>query len=136
MPAAPADRVVTNLIHKTHQINNTPSSQALMKSDSQQLMEDYKKVSVISGSRASLKSDKSVKITGAQWWAIAILTFVNLINYMDRYTIAGRINSINYLLHTSFNMQVLGKVLEILFWCNDFLLALYNLIILVTVLTP
>ena len=90
MPAAPADRVVTNLIQKTHQINNTPSSQALMKSDSQQLMEDYKKVSVIGSSRTSLKSDKSVKITGAQWWAIAILTFVNLINYMDRYTIAGR----------------------------------------------
>ena len=95
MPAAPADRVVTNLIQKTHQINNTPSSQALMKSDSQQLMEDYKKVSVISGSRTSLKSDKSVKITGAQWWAIAILTFVNLINYMDRYTIAGKTDQIS-----------------------------------------
>merc|ERR1712038_1739303 len=28
-------------------------------------------------------------ITKAQWCAVAILTFINLINYMDRYTIAG-----------------------------------------------
>jgi len=28
-------------------------------------------------------------VTRAQWTTVAILTFVNLINYMDRYTIAG-----------------------------------------------
>ena len=30
-------------------------------------------------------------ISRAQWCAVIILTFINLINYMDRYTIAGRI---------------------------------------------
>jgi hypothetical protein len=29
-------------------------------------------------------------ISKAQWCAVTILTFVNLINYMDRYTIAGK----------------------------------------------
>ena len=29
-------------------------------------------------------------VTRTQWTTVAILTFVNLINYMDRYTIAGK----------------------------------------------
>jgi len=29
-------------------------------------------------------------VTKSQWITVAILTFVNLINYMDRYTIAGK----------------------------------------------
>ena len=37
-------------------------------------------------------SNKSPRhVTKAQWVAVAILTYVNLINYMDRYTIAGKI---------------------------------------------
>ena len=32
-------------------------------------------------------------ITKTQWCAVAILTFINLINYMDRYTIAGKFQS-------------------------------------------
>jgi hypothetical protein len=31
----------------------------------------------------------STKITARQWITVAILCFVNLINYMDRFTIAG-----------------------------------------------
>lgn len=30
-------------------------------------------------------------VTKTQWTTVAILTFVNLINYMDRYTIAGKL---------------------------------------------
>jgi uncharacterized membrane protein len=32
----------------------------------------------------------STKITARQWITVAILCFVNLINYMDRFTIAGK----------------------------------------------
>ena len=56
MPAAPTDRVVSGLLQKTHQINNTPSSQALVKSDSQQLMDaddvrKYKKIQIVTNSQ-------------------------------------------------------------------------------------
>lgn len=33
--------------------------------------------------------DVPVKVTTIQWITVVILCFVNLINYMDRYTIAG-----------------------------------------------
>lgn len=36
-------------------------------------------------SRTSLSS-----ITGKQWFTVGVLCFINLINYMDRFTIAGK----------------------------------------------
>lgn len=32
-------------------------------------------------------------VTRSQWFTIAILCYVNLINYMDRYTVAGEFNN-------------------------------------------
>ena len=51
------------------------------------------RTSMDSAGTSSERSNGSAKITATQWWAIAILTFVNLINYMDRYTIAGKTNT-------------------------------------------
>jgi len=81
-------------------INNTPSSQALMKQN-----DSYNEMMVAGGgkngthspsmtSSSSSGSDLNQKaastgMTKSQWFAISILTFINLINYMDRYTIAG-----------------------------------------------
>lgn len=34
------------------------------------------------------------RITGSQWFTVGVLCFVNLINYMDRFTIAGKFESL------------------------------------------
>lgn len=36
------------------------------------------------------KPEESPRMTTSQWVTVLILCFVNLINYMDRYTIAGK----------------------------------------------
>ena len=66
---------------------------------------NYKKIAIVSGrsesptssmeTPSSLKTPPTTKITRRQWVAIGILTFVNLINYMDRYTIAGKTDQIS-----------------------------------------
>lgn len=42
-----------------------------------------------SQSELNRPDDAPVRITTSQWITVLILCFVNLINYMDRYTIAG-----------------------------------------------
>ena len=104
-------------------MNNTPSSEALMKHDKYRKDDEsriYRQLprtngvglspaSSLSGSsscsglatpmfvapsNSNVKSDYSKSspnhISKTQWCAVAILTFINLINYMDRYTIAGK----------------------------------------------
>ena len=67
-------------------IPTNPSSQALVKSHGGQLRPN--------DSEESIEVKKNVKspnfVSRADWMTLAILTFVNLINYMDRYTIAGK----------------------------------------------
>lgn len=93
----------------TSSMNNTPSSQALMRQD-----DSYKQfqstphgsglatpVFVTPSSAHLRKNGMSVAgnmgpnhTSSRQWMAITILTFINLINYMDRYTIAGLIRDV------------------------------------------
>ena len=51
----------------------------------------------ISSSNPNIKAEHMKSspnhISKAQWCAVAILTFINLINYMDRYTIAGKMDT-------------------------------------------
>jgi len=117
-----SDKKLTAII--TAGMNNTPSSEALMKYSKNYRKDDENRIyrqlpdnscdihlsaaSSFSGgmspsggatpvyrssSISNMKSEhiKSSPnhITKAQWCAVAILTFINLINYMDRYTIAG-----------------------------------------------
>jgi MFS family permease len=52
----------------------------------------------ISSSNSNIKTEHQKNspnhISKAQWCAVAILTFINLINYMDRYTIAGILSQV------------------------------------------
>jgi hypothetical protein len=84
-------------------LSNNPSSQALVRStdDSsyKELEPNMKGSSVpvfIQGSSQDSGINTPTRktpnyITRTQWITVAILTYVNLINYMDRYTIAGKI---------------------------------------------
>ena len=119
-----SDKKLTAII--TAGMNNTPSSEALMKYSKNYRKDDENRIyrqlpdnssdihlsaaSSFSGgmspsggatpvyrssSISNMKSEHTKSspnhITKAQWCAVAILTFINLINYMDRYTIAGKI---------------------------------------------
>ena len=114
-------------------MNNTPSSEALMKhhkyrkDDESRIYRQLPRTndgiglspaSSLSGSSScsgmatpvfvapsnlNPKSDYSKSspnhISKTQWCAVAILTFINLINYMDRYTIAGILTQVQEYYH-------------------------------------
>ena len=76
-------------------ISNNASSQALMSRIDPELeagsnggsLRGYSSEESIAVGKTYVKSPNFV--TRSEWITLAILTFVNLINYMDRYTIAG-----------------------------------------------
>lgn len=43
--------------------------------------------------------ERAQKMTTSQWITVLILCFVNLINYMDRYTIAGTFLFVSFFTH-------------------------------------
>ena len=76
-------------------ISNNASSQALMsKLDPESaggdgsLRPNSSEESIAAGTKSHIKSPNHV--SKQEWITLSILTFVNLINYMDRYTIAGK----------------------------------------------
>jgi hypothetical protein len=83
-------------------LSNNPSSQSLVRStdDSYKELEPNMKgsqmpVFIQGSSQESGMNTPTMKspnfISRTQWITVAILTYVNLINYMDRYTIAGKV---------------------------------------------
>ncbi len=57
------------------------------------------------------RGEATIKVTTAQWVTVMILCFVNLINYMDRYTVAGKPSVFP---HTIF--KILQKFIPISQW--------------------
>lgn len=81
---------------------STNSSQQLMNADTESVNALGSVMSSIDGddvngddtkrpsSRNSHQYDGLSSITYGEWFAVGVLCFVNLINYMDRFTIAGK----------------------------------------------
>lgn len=79
---------------------STNSSQQLMSGDTESVSASLGAVSTIDGgsceeikrpsSRNSHQYNGLSSITYAEWFTVGVLCFVNLINYMDRFTIAGK----------------------------------------------
>ena len=106
----PAEKLLDPRLKPVMIVNNA-SSQALMK--------DHEAASAglrnnVSEESIELNQGQKVKspnyVSRADWITLAILTFVNLINYMDRYTIAGKFHFIDFFkyLH-SFDISVIHK---------------------------
>ena len=81
-------------------LSNNPSSQALVRStdDTYNELEPNMKGSQVPVFIPGSSQDSGINsptrkspnyVSRTQWTTVSILTFVNLINYMDRYTIAG-----------------------------------------------
>ena len=84
-------------------LTNNPSSQALVRStdDSYKEYEPNMKGSHVPVFIEGSSQDSGINtptrrtpnyVSRSQWITVAILTYVNLINYMDRYTIAGKVS--------------------------------------------
>jgi hypothetical protein len=75
-------------------IPSTHSSQQLMNADAESVLteEDAKSLS----RRARQTESGFSQVTKTQWFTVAVLCFINLINYMDRFTIAGEFRRICY----------------------------------------
>lgn len=85
---------------------STNSSQQLMGGDTESVTASFDAVSNADvatnsgscdtikrpGSRNSRQYDGFASITYTEWFTVIVLCFVNLINYMDRFTIAGKCN--------------------------------------------
>lgn len=81
---------------------STNSSQQLMNADTESVNASVSVLSSIDGddgnndvikrpnSRNSHQYDGISSITCSEWFVVGVLCFVNLINYMDRFTIAGK----------------------------------------------
>ena len=83
----PAEKLLDPRMKPAAMIVNNASSQALMKDHEAGLRTNVSEESM----DFKLQNVKSPNyVTRAEWLTLAILTFVNLINYMDRYTIAGK----------------------------------------------
>lgn len=82
---------------------STNSSQQLMSGDSESVSASVGAASTVDGesgscndlnkrpsSRNSHQYDGISSIKATEWFTVFVLCFVNLINYMDRFTIAGK----------------------------------------------
>lgn len=93
MPTNQYQKVQTTASDMEPAIVSSYSSQQLMQPDEDSVTtrslsgdgHDDNKTLEQQHSRASLSS-----VTGKQWFTVAVLCFINLINYMDRFTIAGK----------------------------------------------
>ena len=87
----PAEKLLDPRLKPVMIVNNA-SSQALM--NDHEAPRSGLRNNVSEESIAPLNQGQKVKspnyVSRADWLTLAILTFVNLINYMDRYTIAGK----------------------------------------------
>lgn len=85
----------------TVNLPSTNSSQQLMSGDAESVTASLDASSTLDGagcsdenkrpsSRNSRQYDGFGSITYSEWFTVGVLCFVNLINYMDRFTIAGK----------------------------------------------
>lgn len=90
-------RVLKRISEESHggYISSNASSQALVAK-----MDQYNEIAHRNSSEESIDYAQPVHqnpvkspnfVSKADWATLAVLTFVNLINYMDRYTIAGTV---------------------------------------------
>ena len=68
-------------------IPSTYSSQHLMSPDSESVITEEDRKSL--RRRGSEVEQTFSTVTSSQWFTVGVLCFINLINYMDRFTIAG-----------------------------------------------
>lgn len=70
-------------------IPSTHSSQQLMSPDAESVLTEEDAKSLRRRTQEAETSLGFSSVTATQWFTVGVLCFINLINYMDRFTIAG-----------------------------------------------
>lgn len=70
-------------------IPSTQSSQHLMSPDAESVITEEDRKS-LRRRNSEIVEQTFGTVTKGQWFTVAVLCFINLINYMDRFTIAGK----------------------------------------------
>lgn len=76
-------------------IPSTQSSQHLMSPDAESVITEEDRKSIRRRNSEIVEQTFST-VTKGQWFTVAVLCFINLINYMDRFTIAGKSSFISF----------------------------------------
>lgn len=71
-------------------IPSTLSSQQLVSADADSVLTDEDEKSLSRRNRQSTESSGFRSVGSKEWFTVGVLCFINLINYMDRFTIAGK----------------------------------------------
>lgn len=83
-----ADEQPNTMAHVSN-IPSTHSSQQLMHSDAESVLTEEDVKSLSRRSRQAETSSGFSSVSSKEWFTVGVLCFINLINYMDRFTIAG-----------------------------------------------
>lgn len=70
-------------------IPSTHSSQQLMNSDAESVLTEEDVKSLSRRNRQAETTGTFSTVSSKEWFTVGVLCFINLINYMDRFTIAG-----------------------------------------------
>lgn len=70
-------------------IPSTHSSQQLMNADAESVLTEEDAKSISRRNRQAEASSGFASVSAKEWFTVGVLCFINLINYMDRFTIAG-----------------------------------------------
>lgn len=100
-----ADSLAVTMAHVSN-IPSTHSSQQLMSPDAESVLteEDAKSLSR-RNRQAAAESTGFHSVTSKEWFTVGVLCFINLINYMDRFTIAGEFRG---LIHSRSHLLLFG----------------------------
>lgn len=78
-----------NMAHVSN-IPSTHSSQQLMQPDAESVLTEEDAKSLGRRNRQAAAAETGFHtVTSKEWFTVGVLCFINLINYMDRFTIAG-----------------------------------------------
>lgn len=83
------EEIAEETMEHVSNIPSTHSSQQLMSPDAESVLTEEDAKSLRRRNQQAEASLGFSSVTWSQWFTVAVLCFINLINYMDRFTIAG-----------------------------------------------
>lgn len=95
------EELVEDRMDHVSSIPSTHSSQQLMSPDAESVLTEEDAKSISRRNRQAESSAGFGSVTSKEWFTVGVLCFINLINYMDRFTIAGECLRLSWFMLTS-----------------------------------
>lgn len=95
------EELVEDRMDHVSSIPSTHSSQQLMSPDAESVLTEEDAKSISRRNRQAESSAGFGSVSSKEWFTVGVLCFINLINYMDRFTIAGECLRLSWFMPTS-----------------------------------